>query len=179
MAATCAEARANWDAAVATPGGEGASSGMLMAERQVMFEHPTTWHVEHMEPPAIRAMFRLGAQFPFFHSLLRHRAPNPSHLRGRAHLTVAASMHSAAAGGGERAVRRRGMRSRGGAVHHQGAPHDLPVPAPPGQRVAPTQFFSWPCRLADQETCLAEQVWAVLGAVRYGRLLGFPQRLLF
>ena len=84
VAATCAEARANWDAAVATPGGEGASSGMLMAERQVMFEHPTTWHVEHMEPPAIRAMFRLGAQFPFFHSLLRHRAPNPPHLRGHA-----------------------------------------------------------------------------------------------
>ena len=83
VAATCAEARANWDAAVATPGGEGASSGQLMSDAQVMFEHPTTWHVEHMEPPAIRAMFRLGAQFPFFHSLLRHRAPNPPHLRGQ------------------------------------------------------------------------------------------------
>ena len=57
---------------------------MLMADAQAMFEHPTTWHVEHMEPPAIRAMFRLGAQFPFFHSLLRHRAPNPPHLRGHA-----------------------------------------------------------------------------------------------
>ena len=143
MAATCAEARANWDAAVATPGGEGASSGMFMTDAQVMFEHPTTWHVEHMEPPAIRAMFRLGAQFPFFHSLLRHRAPNPSHhLRGHASSDrgCLACHHSASAGGGERAVRRRGMRSRGGAVHHQGATHDLPVPAPPGQRVAPTQF---------------------------------------
>ena len=34
VAATCAEARANWDAAVATPGGEGASSGMLMQHAQ-------------------------------------------------------------------------------------------------------------------------------------------------